>query len=291
MSGVAETEGFACAVSGAGADPVDGGGESKAEGGAAGGEATPQAASETQTAETAEQLPEMVLDILSEDPATQLRGTVRIRDLLGIEGEDPPIQPVVDDGRVVPRLVEFLHRDDNMKLQYEAAWALTNIASGTALQTQTVVDHGAVPLFVRLLASPDADMCEQAVWALGNIAGGSVEHRDLVLGANALPPLLELLSKNDSSLGMQRQATWTLSNVCRHTPRPLFASVAPALPTLATLIANSNDDEVLGDACWAISYLTDCPNEDLTDCPNEQKQVVIEAGVCPRLVELDTFFI
>ena len=118
MSEAAETEGSACADSGA-ADPVDGGGESKAEGGAAGGAATPQAA-ETQADETAENLPEMVLDILAEDPATQLRGTVRIRKLVSID-KDPPIQPVVDDGRVVPRLVEFLHRDDDAKLQYQAA--------------------------------------------------------------------------------------------------------------------------------------------------------------------------
>ena len=272
MSEATSTEGSACAESGAG------GGESKAESGAAGGEATPQA-SETQTAETAEQLPEMVLDILSEDPATQLRGTGRIRDLLDFE--KPRIQPVVDDGRVVPRLVEFLHRDDNMKLQYEAAWALTNIASGTTLQTRTVVNHGAIPLFVRLLASPDANVSNQAVWALANIAGDSVEHRDLVLGGNALPPLLELLSKDGFPLNFQRKATWALHNFCQLQPTPLFAFVAPALPTLVTLIANSNDDEVLGDACWAISYLID-------DCPNEQKQVVIEAGVCPRLVELIT---
>jgi len=51
----------------------------------------------------------------------------------------------------------------------------------------------------------------------------------------------------------------------------------PALITLARLIF-STDEEVLTDACWALSYLSDGQNDKI--------QAVIEAGVCRRLVEL-----
>lgn len=53
--------------------------------------------------------------------------------------------------------------------------------------------------------------------------------------------------------------------------------ILPALPVLAKLVY-SLDDEVLIDACWAISYLSDGANDKI--------QAVIEASIPRRLVEL-----
>lgn len=83
---------------------------------------------------------------------------------------NPPLKLIVEAG-LIPRLVAFLKPSLHPCLQFEAAWALTNIASGTSEQTRAVVEGGAVQPLIELLSSPHMTVCEQAVWALGNIAG------------------------------------------------------------------------------------------------------------------------
>ena len=99
-----------------------------------------------------EHLPQMVTGIMGNNPSTQTECTTQFRRLLSIE-KNPPIQEVIDVN-VVPRFVEFLSRDDNPFLQFEAVWVLSNIASGTFNNTRVVIEQGAVPIFVEYSPVP-----------------------------------------------------------------------------------------------------------------------------------------
>lgn len=213
-------------------------------------------------------------DLLSDDPQRQLSAAIAFRKELCKE-RNPPIQQVIECG-VVPRLVQFLSSTDTM-LQFQSAWALTNIASGSHEQTEVVVKSGAIPHFVSLLSSTEAEVQEQAIWALGNIAGDSPSSRNEVLNAGVLPPLLSLI-QSSTKISLIRNATWTLSNFCRgKQPAPDWDQIQVVLPALTHLL-HYNDDEVLIDACWAVSYLSDGSNQKI--------QAVIDTGIVRRIVEL-----
>jgi importin subunit alpha-1 len=137
---------------------------------------------------------------------------IGIRKLLSVE-KALPIQAVID-ANVVPKMIKFMSETAYPRLQMEAAWALTNIASGTSAQCQSIIDKGGIPLLVKLLSSPYDDVIEQAVWALGNIAGDVPFNRDLIINAGGVDPLIHL-AMNSTNLTIMKQSTWALSNLCR----------------------------------------------------------------------------
>lgn len=114
-------------------------------------------------------LEEILQKSQSDDLSIRFEGIRAARKLLSID-RNPPIDELIHVN-FLPILVQCLSVDQHPDLQFEAAWALTNIASGNSQQTQAVADANALPSLLRLLNSVHPNVCEQAVWALGNLIG------------------------------------------------------------------------------------------------------------------------
>jgi len=190
--------------------------------------------------------------------------------------KNPPIDNFIEAG-LVPRFVDLLRHDEKTDLQFEAAWALTNIASGSAEQTKCVVDHGACPHFIRLLASPSKNVAEQAIWALANIAGDGPLYRDMLLQQGIITPLINL-AQSDSSSSFLANVAWCISNLCRYkNPSPPVEAMKMLLPSVKTLVMNPSNG-VAQDACWSLYYISDGSNERI--------QIICDLMVLERLVQI-----
>lgn len=215
----------------------------------------------------------LMADMQSTDMELKVRGVRGFRRLLSVES-NPPVQDCIDCG-AIPMFVDFLQLEST-DLQFEAAWALTNIASTD--RTRLIMECGAVPFLVALLRSANPEIREQCAWCLGNVAGDGPQLRDFVLSnPHALPALVDNINQ-PQNISLLRNCVWSLSNFCRGKPQPPLEVMLPAMPVLGTVVNMCNDQEAVVDAAWALSYLSDGDNHRI--------QAVVDTGVIPKLIAM-----
>lgn len=232
-------------------------------------------------------LPEFVkLLFHTSEPSHVLHGMRCIRKLLSV-ATNPPVDRVIESG-VVLAIVQLLVGGVEsgvltQQLLFETSWVLTNIASGTDAQTAYLAQQGVIAALLNTVSS-NADFSsslsirESLAWLVGNVAGGGVEMRNYLLSLNAHRFLAEMIiSIYDvpEALTALRNATWAVGNLCRSKPAPSFDIVVMLLPVLARLV-HHNDEEVMTDALWALSYVS--------DGDDRRVQALLDIGVLPRIV-------
>lgn len=179
-----------------------------------------------------------------------------IRDVLSDDNEDPPIQTVLD-WNLLPRLVQLLNSNDDSRILFETAWAITNIASGTSAQTKALVDNEGIPALVGVLKksvnnnnNKDYILANQVIWALGNIAGEYWQYRDWILELDICPIISELTKNNN--LPPDQNVTWALTNFCRGQElESQWGKLRSLLPDFKRLLYLGENSGVC-DIAWAL---------------------------------------
>ncbi len=170
----------------------------------------------------------------------------KLRSILSLE-QNPPTTRVVSTGICTTLNTLLLHPCD--ECVFEAAWCITNVASGDSTHTNAVISAETVPVLIAMLQSPNHVVVEQCVWALGNIAGDSSTSRDLCVSKGALENLLPLVECGHEritnsrrelprmTISILRNMVWTLANLVRGRPRIDLVYAQPVVGTISKLLA------------------------------------------------------
>uniref|UniRef100_A0A3Q0SH59 Importin subunit alpha n=1 Tax=Amphilophus citrinellus TaxID=61819 RepID=A0A3Q0SH59_AMPCI len=238
---------------------------------------------------------DIIKDVNSECRTSQTRGCQAAK-LLSQE-RNPPLKEIIDAG-LLCNFVSFLSMDDEPILQFEAAWALTNIASGTSWHTQqdgatyrdvliecSVIpallarispDTPMLPSLVQLLHLSDKDVLSDACWAVSYLSDGDNDRIEVVVKTGIVPRLVELMSHKE--LSVMTPALRSIGNIVSgsdlQTQVAIDAGVLNVLPTLMRHPKASVQKE----AAWALS--------NIAAGPCKQIQQLITCGLLPPLVQL-----
>ena len=81
---------------------------------------------------------------------------------------------------------------NNAQFQLEAAWCITNLATGVHEDTMKVLKASAAYL-ITYLSGQNIQLQDQCAWALGNFSGDSQECRDILRAQGIITPMVNLL--------------------------------------------------------------------------------------------------
>ncbi|XP_068689862.1 uncharacterized protein [Montipora capricornis] len=163
---------------------------------------------------------------------------------------------------------------NNAHFQLEAAWCITNLATGVHEDTLKVLKASAAYL-ITYLSGQNVQLQDQCAWALGNFSGDSQECRNILRAQGIVVPMVNLLKSPVSTV--VQSAAFALSNLARGeqvvAEEMLHAGIVSSI--LSLLTPEKHLVDVAGEVAWVLSYLTAKP-----DCV----PVFVSSGIITILV-------
>lgn len=200
---------------------------------------------------------------------------VGLRKLLSLETQ-PPFTRVLDRN-LIPTILATAQHGSTDKIQFEAIWCLTNIASGESMYVLKLVECQAINILVSIVDSANSlEVKEQAIWCLGNISGDNISYRNAILSAGAADKICALLDQSPPGTSFVRNASWTLANFCKGNPPTDIKFLGRVIHSLNKVMCENDNPEILTDIAWSFSYVTDEGGDD-------RILPFIQANVAPRL--------
>lgn len=95
-------------------------------------------------------------------------------------------------------------------VQTPALRSVGNIVTGDDVQTQVIINCGALTALLSLLSSNKDGIRKEACWTISNVTAGNSTQIQGVIDANIMPSLIHLLSNGD--LKTRKEACWAISN-------------------------------------------------------------------------------
>ena len=228
------------------------------------------------------QFQEIVQAFRTEEISKKYTGLVGIRKLLILEKS--PIQELIDIG-ITQELISLLDNSPP-EFQYEALWCLTNIATGTHDQANSIVVKGGVPKIIKLMDSPIEELKLQSTWIIGNLAIDSKKIRDYLLKEKAFEKLITILASTNQH-ELIKYATWAINNFFKTKSPPPYENVQKCINMIARAInILPEDKEFLSNACFILSSMTENYKQSI-------KQL-LDIGIIQKIIkyiDLDAHFV
>lgn len=101
-------------------------------------------------------------------------------------------------------------RHESHSIVKAALRAVGNIVTGDDVQTQVILESGALPHIKHLLSSEKESIRKEASWTISNITAGNRQQIQQVINADIFPVLIEILMRDEFKT--RREAAWSITN-------------------------------------------------------------------------------